>query len=315
MAKLKNTIIRLFKLSIRMMSCLFFYTPKIFKVINFNEKNRFFRSILIKETILLLKKILKSLNYNLSITINKDKVIINLDGVLIVPGYINRYYKIESKSKYHNEAKKLEELFDFSKGRIFIDIGACIGEYSIYFAKKYPQSKIYSIEASKKNLELFKENMRLNNCENSIEIIENAISDVQNQNFYVSENKQKSEVIISSNYSQKKTITLSFLISDKKLDKIDFLKIDVEGSNHKLAQSIVDNCSKINAIQYEFFKGPSNIFINLIDRVSDIYDFYLYEDQKFIIINEIDLKNKIKSQGLNIVSKFDVFFKKKLNYS
>ena len=311
MAKLNNQIIRLFKLLIRLLSLLFFYTPKIFKAINLDEKNRFYRSILIRETSLLFKKVLKSLNYNLPITINTDKVIIDVDGVLIVPGNINRYYKIESNRKYHNEAKKLEELFDFSNARIFIDIGACIGEYSIYFAKKYPQSKIYSFEASENNLELFKENIKLNKSESSIKIIYNAISDVQNQNYYLSEASQQSEVIISSKHSEKKTVTLSSFISNEKLDKIDFLKIDIEGSNYKLAQCIVDNYSKINAIQYEFAKGPSNLFINLIDQVSNVYDFYLNEEEKFKVINEIDLKNKIKSQVSNISDGFDVFFKKK----
>ena len=288
-AKLNNLIIRLFTLLIKFLSSLFFYTPKIFKVVNFNEKNPFYRSILIRTTTLLLKKVLKSLNYNLPIIINKDEVIVDVDGVLIVPGNINRYYKIESNWKNHNQAKKLEELFDFSNARIFIDIGACIGEYSIYFAKKYSQSKIYSIEASENNLELFKENIKINKCESSIKIIKNAISDIQNQNFYVSENKQQSEVIISGKNSQKKTITLSSLIYNEKLDKIDFLKIDVEGSNYKLAKCIVDNSSKINAIQYEFSKGPSNIFINLIDQVSNVYDFYLYEEDKFIKIDKNNL--------------------------
>lgn len=310
-AKLNDVIIRLFTLLIKFLSLLFFYTPKIFKVINFNEKNRFYRSILIRTTTLLLKKVLKSLNYNLPIIINKDKVIVDVDGVLLVPGDINRYYKIESNWKHHNQAKKLEELFDFSNARIFIDIGACIGEYSIYFAKKYFQSKIYSIEASENNLQLFKENIKINKCESSIKIIENAISDIQNQNFYVSENTQQSEVIISGKNSQKKTITLSSLISNEKLDKIDFLKIDVEGSNYKLAKCIVDNSSKINAIQYEFSKGPSNIFINLIDQVSNVYDFYLCEEDKFIKIDKNNLNDKIKSEGSEIIrNSFDVFFKK-----
>ena len=78
---------------------------------------------------------------------------------------------------------------------------------------------------------------------------------------------------------------LSFMeLSKKNISKIDFLKIDVESSNYKLAKCIVDNSSKINAIQYEFSKGPSNIFINLIDQVSNVYDFYLCEEDKFIKI-------------------------------
>jgi FkbM family methyltransferase len=247
----------------------------------------------------------------LPITISKEKVILNVDGVLLIPGNMNRYFKMTGHRKYYNEAKILENLFDFSDAKNFVDIGACIGEYSIYFAKKYPRSKILSVEPNENNLKLFRENIKINRTEESIKIIENAISDIQNQNYYTTPNDGESEVILDNNNSQKKTITLSSLISNENLDKIDFLKIDVEGSNYKLAKCIVDNSSKINAIQYEFYKGPSNIFINLINQVSNVYDFYLYEEDKFIRIDKNKLIDKIKSEGSEIIrNSIDVFFKK-----
>ena len=144
--KFKNLIFVVFYLLIKSLSFLFFYTPKIFHVLNFNKKNRFYRSIIIGQTVVLLKKILKSFNYNLPITITKNKVIVDVDGVLLVPGEINRYFKIGDNFKYIHDAKKLEKLFDFSKAKIFVDLGACIGEYSIYFAKKYPQSKGFVVQ-------------------------------------------------------------------------------------------------------------------------------------------------------------------------
>ena len=130
-------IIRLFRVSMKLLSVLFFNIPKIFKILKFNEKNRFYRSILIGQTVLLLKKILKSLNYNLPITISKDKVIVEVDEVLIVTDKINRYFKISGNDNYFNQAKIISELFDFPNKSIFIDIGACVGEFSIYFAKRY----------------------------------------------------------------------------------------------------------------------------------------------------------------------------------
>ena len=103
-------IIRLFRVSMKLLSVLFFNVPKIFKVLKFNEKNRFYRSILIRQTVLLLKKILKSLNYNLPITISKDKVIVEVDGVLIVTDKINRYFKISGNDKYYNQASVIGKL-------------------------------------------------------------------------------------------------------------------------------------------------------------------------------------------------------------
>ncbi len=313
--KFNNLTIRSFRFLIKLISILFFYFPKIFKILNFNEKNHHYRSILIRETLFLFKKILKSINYNIPIIISKDRVIVEVDGVLIVSDNINRYFKIPGNSKYNNQAKILLDLFDFSKANIFIDIGACIGEYSIYFAKRYPQIKVYSVEASEDNLKIFKENIKINKTESQIQIIEYAISDIKNQNYVVNEKTQESEVIISSNNSKKKTITLSSLISDEKIEKIDFLKIDIESSNYKIVKCIIDNFSKINAIQYEFSKGPVNIFLNLLNQASSIYDFYIIEENKFKIIDEINLINKIKYEDSKNRMNFDVFFKKKnLNF-
>ena len=309
--KFLNLKIAIFQKFIKLLTLFFFFTPKIFKIINFDHKNRFYRSILIKETVYLLKKILKSFNYNLPIIIDKDNITIDVDGVLITPGSISRYYKKPHNVKYFNQAKYLDDLFDFSDARVFIDIGACIGEYSIYFAKKYQESKIYSIEANEENLKLFKENIRINKTEKAIKIIGKAITDIENQNYYVVPNTLQSEVIIDNYNSKQKTITLSSLISDERLDKIDFLKIDIEGSNYKIAQCVINNSKRINAIQYEFSKGPTNVFINLIDKVNDFYNFYLLEDDKFKIIDEISLKEKIKSQSPKIKDGFDVFFMKK----
>ena len=194
---------KLLVLAMKFITLLYLYTPKIFKMINLNEKNRFYRSFLIRQTLVLFQKILKSLNYTLPITIKKDMTIIDVDGVLITPGTVNRYYKIPHNTKYHNEAKYLKNLFDFSEARNFIDIGACLGEYSIYFAKNYPESKVYSVEVEANNLKLLRKNIELNKCEKKIKIVENAVSDLIGQNYHVIENTQESEVIVNNKSSKR----------------------------------------------------------------------------------------------------------------
>jgi FkbM family methyltransferase len=309
---LNNKIVNLFSRLIKIFALFYVYIPRIFQVLNFDKKNKFYRSILIRQTLNILRDILISLDYNLPIIIKNNRVIIDVDGVLLIPDKINRYYKITNHCKYFNEAKYLEDLFDFSSAKIFIDIGACIGEYSIYFAKKYSQIQIYSIESNKEFIKLLNDNIKINKVNKSIQIIENAISDINNQNYYILAKSQQSEVVISKQNSKDKTITLSSLISEKKFDKIDFIKIDIEGSNYKVAQCIIDNAPIIEGIQYEFAKGPTNTFLNLIDQVNIFYSFYLLENNEFKSINVVDLKNKIKLQGSHITNGFDVFFKKKI---
>jgi len=239
--------------------------------------------------------------------------IVDVDGVLITPGNENRYYKISQDTKYKNQAKYLHDLFDFSDAEIFIDIGACLGEYSIYFAKNFPKSKVYSIEAQPDNLKLLKKNIELNKCEKNIKIIENAVSDFTDQSYYLTNNNAESEVIIDDKNSDLRSITLSSLINKEKLNKIDFLKVDIEGSNYKVAQCIINNLSKIQHIQYAFEKGPPEIFLNFVDCLKDFYDFYILDKNEFKIINLNHLKDKTKKIGPTPSNKtcFDLYLKKK----
>lgn len=311
--KIEKLIIKSFYFYIKILSSLYLILPQIFKIINFNKSNGFYRSIFIRESLNLVKKIFNSLNYNIPTTISENKIILNVDGILLNLDSISRYLKKTKDDKYYNGAKYCEDLFDFSNAKVFLDIGACIGEYSIYLAKKYPLSKVYSFESDEINLKQFKENIKINNAEKNIIIFKNAISDLDNQNYYTNYKKQSSEVIISNDKGNNKTITLSSIISNEKLNKIDFIKIDIESSNYKVAQCIIDNSSKINCIQYEFCKGPADIFINLVEKVDDIYEYYIIEEDKFKIINLSDLKEKIKKNVFMFKNGFDVFFKKKFN--
>ena len=311
--KIEKLIVTSFYIYIKILSFLYLILPKIFKVINFYKTNRFYRSIYIRESLKLVKKIFNSLNYNIPTTISENEIILNVNGVLLYLDNISRYLKLTKDNKYYNGARYCEDLFDFSNAKIFLDIGACIGEYSIYFAKKNPQSKIYSFESNEINLKQFKKNIKLNNVEKNIKIFKNAVSDSDNQNYYTSYKKQSSEIIISNDETNNKTITLNSIISNEKLNKIDFIKIDIESSNYKVAKCIIDNSSKIDCIYYEFSKGPADIFINLVEKVNDIYEYYIIEENEFKKINLSDLKEKIKNNVFMFKNGFDVFFKKKFN--
>lgn len=311
---LQRLIIKFFYIFANIVPFLYLIFTKLLKFISFKKKYIFYRSIYLRQLLFLVKKIFNQLNYNVPVTISQDKIILNINGVLINLDNINRYLKIND-NKYHNGAKYLEDLFDFSNAKIFLDLGACVGEYSLYFAKKYPQSKIYSVEANPINLKQFKENIKINNVKENIKILENAISDLDNHNYSTIYKKQSSEVIITNtnNENLNKTITLSSIISNEKLNKIDFIKIDIESSNYKVAKCIINNASKIDCIQYEFSKGPRDIFLNLVEKVNDIYEYYILDEKEnnFKIINLFDLKEKIKRSVFMEINGFDVYFKKK----
>lgn len=133
-----------------------------------------------------------------------------------------------------------------------IDLGACKGEFINELALHYNIKKAILVEASPINF------IYLQNKENYV-LYNNAVSDTNDEeiSFYVDTNSpyNGSEIF---NYFQGeeykiKTINLSKLISDNNLDEIDILKIDIEGSEYKIFNTVSDDeLLKIKQITIEF---------------------------------------------------------------
>lgn len=71
-----------------------------------------------------------------------------------------------------------------SNNNILFDIGANMGVYSIYYAKKF-DSKVFAFEPSFKNLELLSKNIKINSLEKNIALISNPLIDnAKLSNFY-----------------------------------------------------------------------------------------------------------------------------------
>ncbi|MBI2597954.1 MAG: FkbM family methyltransferase [Candidatus Diapherotrites archaeon] len=57
---------------------------------------------------------------------------------------------------------------DFSSPKTIIDIGAHIGSFSAYYAKKFPSAKIFCFEPMPQNFELLEKNIKENNYKKKI---------------------------------------------------------------------------------------------------------------------------------------------------
>jgi len=130
--------------------------------------------------------------------------------------------------------------FEIKLKDIIIDIGANIGIFSIYAAKKAIYGKIYSFEPFKSHYRRFLKNIELNKIKN-IKPFNLAVSKKEGeQRLFLSEInsgghslhpiKGQESVII-------KTLTLNKIIKENKLKKIDLLKLDCEGSEYEIIYS------------------------------------------------------------------------------
>jgi FkbM family methyltransferase len=139
--------------------------------------------------------------------------------------------------------------FDKKKKIIFWDIGSNIGLYSIYAAQTYNDIDIVSFEPSTSNLRILSRNISVNNLVEKIKINQLPLGEKQNTNLIMHESefiegwsmntfgdpidqqgkkfKSKQSYSIFGN-------NINFYIENKVLDFPNYIKIDVDGLEHKI---------------------------------------------------------------------------------
>jgi len=116
-----------------------------------------------------LKRVFKKINSNLKIN---NKIFytpkLKKDIGFLTP---TKILSLRAKTIYSKEPETIKWIDKFgSKNKVFFDIGANSGTYSIYYAKLY-NNRVYSFEPQYQNCVFINENSKLNNLEKNIVII------------------------------------------------------------------------------------------------------------------------------------------------
>ena len=185
----------------------------------------------------------KKTNYLLKVIYEPKKGIFysEVGGVILDNSLTGRYLKINSKKKYQNEGELYEFFFRKTAKLNFVDIGSNFGEISIYIAKKFPQTKVLSVEASRTNCSIQKNNIKINNASNVI--LENTIVSNKNGPKYISKDLGSENYVSNfklSNFEKVRSSTLHELLKKNNINFIDFLKIDIEGYIPFLSEDLIN---------------------------------------------------------------------------
>jgi FkbM family methyltransferase len=167
-----------------------------------------------------------------------------------------------------------------------IDIGANIGFYTILFAKRYPNYKIISVEASKKIFKQLEQNCNLNNIDASrIRLINKATTDVDNKKiqFYGIESLStisKEFLVDLPTYDKNnnplfddeivETTTIDSIVNSENITKISLIKIDVEGAEVLTLKGAIQTLKqkRIKTMILEFHSRENyNYIINLLKEL------------------------------------------------
>jgi FkbM family methyltransferase len=156
------------------------------------------------------------------------------------------------------------------EARIVIDAGANIGVFSIYSAQKNTK-KIYAIEPFPETYSLLAKNIALNHLEKKVVLNSVALSAKSGlRNMDLSEGPSQSRGLLDKNQKttglEVQSMTLEDFLKSIAVDKVDLLKIDIEGGEHEVFHSSSnETLEKIQSIAMEYH--PNGSKIELFDRL------------------------------------------------
>jgi FkbM family methyltransferase len=119
-------------------------------------------------------------------------------------------------------------------GWTIIDIGAGLGDFTIYAAHQCPRGRVYAYEPFPESIELLKHNLALNRVTNVVvqPVAVSSQSGTLSLNIGSIEAVQHSTTLRGANTIEVDAITLAQVFETQTLDCCDLLKLDVEGAEY-----------------------------------------------------------------------------------
>lgn len=149
------------------------------------------------------------------------------------------------------EYKSVEEIIKNAKYPI-LDIGAHAGFFSIYVNALNPDIKILALEPEENNLEFLAKNLDLNKTKN-INIIPKALANKTGIRKLKITQDNHNHVLDQSGEKKVQAVSLKDLLNQNKLSKISLIKLDIEGGEYEIFESIKsDTLKKLENIILEY---------------------------------------------------------------
>lgn len=167
--------------------------------------------------------------------------------------------------------------FEINPTDVVVDIGAHIGSFTVFAAKKAMNGRVFAFEPYKETYDLLVQNITLNNLTN-VNLSNIAVSNKETvKKLFVGEGNIGGSSFYKKTYS-KQTVDVSTISPEEifiknNLERMNFLKMDVEGAEY----DILLNASS------EILKKIDKIIIEFHDNVPHGHD---YKELKDYLENE-----------------------------
>lgn len=176
---------------------------------------------------------------------------------------------------------------------IIFDIGANIGTYATWVAKKYPFGKIYCFEPQRLVFQMLCGNLALNNFDNVYAYNyglsdSNNIIEISEPNYNILNNFGSFSLVDNSitrtdNTYQVQLYTLDNFISMYKIPNVDFLKIDCEGMDYNVLVGATNTIKKFKPkILIEYKTDWSDDKDKIITFLNQFNYDYIFQERNII---------------------------------
>lgn len=169
--------------------------------------------------------------------------------------------------------REYADYFPFYQKNIIVDAGAHYGYFSLFAAcNSDPESQVFSVEASEENFTAMKRNFNQNPSLKTSPILA-ALSDRNNavdllKGKSINNTLVKNPLLTGARTTQVNGLTLDQLFIQLNIQRIDFLKMDIEGAEYQVLRATSEETfKKIKVISMEFhdLKSAENNGYSLID--------------------------------------------------
>lgn len=159
-----------------------------------------------------------------------------------------------------------------------LDCGSHIGLSVLYFKRLYPRARIVAFEADPVNAGLLRANL-VANAVTGVEVVAAAVSDVAGTaHLYDCAGEGAvwtwgSSIIhdMWGDAGQKTAIEVPAVHLEPYLDEpVDLLKLDIEGAEQRVLESLGDGLSQVDQLIFEFHPSLAGPGVNELDRITDL---------------------------------------------
>jgi len=206
----------------------------------------------------------------------------------VLHGVMNQF--ILKQYQYRNIRIKKED--------IVIDAGGCWGDTALFFAEQLSNNgKVFSFEFVPSHLKILYKNLNLNpRLKEKIKVIEQPLWSKSKELVYYSAHGPGTNVFSQKDLKHKKkaeTISIDDFVSQNKIKRIDFIKMDIEGSESYALRGAENTLKRFKPKLAISIYHSMDDFINIpkyLDGLNLGYNFYLkhntiHEEETILFAN------------------------------